>query len=180
MSNNTIRILGSIIVTLVIVLLPYQWYTLGEIDFEKHGLTYQEAGTDFTKTFNTQRRKFSIPVIPDNWTPENPLDYKVQRWINPDTSLPVHAEKLVEASYYAEYVGEEDRYNIEKRGDNYYQVVTRFSIQDSSWTCSMRSTPVPEWDGDRVFRYAGTVLTELTLKQAEDTLKKYRLKRLNY
>lgn len=180
MRNNTIRILGSLIVALVIVFLPYQRYYAGDIEFEKEGLTYKEAGTDFTKTFNNERRKLHLPVIPDNWTPENPMHYKVQRWINPDTSLPVHAEKLVEASYYAEYVGEEDRYNIEKRGDNYYQVVTRFSIEDSSWSCSMRITPVPERDGDRVFRYDGNVLTKLTLKQAEDTLKKYRLKRLNY
>lgn len=116
MSNNTIRILSSLIIALLIVYLPYQGYKTNEVDFEKQGLTYQEAGTDFTKTFNNQRRKLNLPVIPDNWKPENPLHYKVQRWINPDTSLPIHAEKLVQASYYAEYVGEEDRYNIEKRG----------------------------------------------------------------
>jgi len=146
------------------------------------GKTYKEAGTDFTKSFNSERIKMNLPIIPENWTNTNPFDYKIQTWENPNRELPYHSEKTVVATYEtAEFEREIDRYNLKKLGDKYYQVVIKYSKSDNLWTCTLRETEPPVKEGKaKGLRSAGEIIAELTLEQANDTLNKYGIKRLNY
>ncbi|MGB6269861.1 MAG: hypothetical protein WBF67_12720, partial [Olleya sp.] len=80
------KILVIIPIILILGYIVFDWNQVGGKSFEK-------AGTDFTKSFNAERKKMNLPIIPDNWKNLSPLEYKVQTWENPDLSLPSHSEK---------------------------------------------------------------------------------------
>ena len=168
----------------LLILIPtllFTWYMIFEWN-EIGGMSYEEAGTDFTKSFNSERIKMNLPIIPENWTNTSPLDYKIQTWENPNRELPYHSEKTVVATYEtAEFEREIDRYKLKELGNKYYQVVIKYSKQDDNWTCTLRKTEPPVKEGKaKGLRSDGEIIAELTLDQANDTLNKYGIKRLNY
>ncbi|WP_179320995.1 hypothetical protein [Winogradskyella helgolandensis] len=166
-----------VIIPIILILgyIVFDWNKVG-------GKSFEEAGTDFTKSFNAERKKMNLPIIPDNWKNLSPLEYKVQTWENPDLSLPSHSEKTVIATYEtAEFQSEVDRYNLKKIGGKYYQVVIEFSKAENQWYCTLRETsPHPIDVNRKLLRDAGNLISELTLEQATDTLRKYGIERLNY
>ena len=138
-------------------------------------LSYEQAGTNFTKAFNSERVKRGLPIIPKNWSNINPLYYKVQTWVNPDTIPPRYAEKTVVAGLKAQIEGEEDRYELNQKEKVSYQLVIEYNYLDSSLVCTLRETWKP--DSNKV-RYSGDILYTLTIDQAIDTLRAYGLTRL--
>ncbi|WP_396602817.1 hypothetical protein [Algibacter sp. R77976] len=168
----------------LLVLIPIILF-LGYIVFDWNkvgGKSFEEAGTDFTKTFNSERKKMNLPIIPDNWTNLSRLDFKVQIWENPDQKLPSHSEKTVFATYEtAEFEKEIDIYNLKRVKEKYYQIVVEFSKVENKWDCTLRETyPTPTDEKRKLLRDAGTLIAELTLEQATDTIRKYGIERLNY
>ncbi len=160
---------------LILGYIVFDWNKVG-------GKSFEETGTNFTKSFNAERKKMNLPVIPDNWKNLSPLKYKVQTWQNPNSNLPSHFEKTVFATYEtAEFEKEIDKYNLKKIGEKYYQLVIEFSKTENEWTCLLREVlPNPKEENKKHFRDTGTMISELTIEQANDTLKKYGIKRLNY
>lgn len=174
MKINYKKILNYILIALLFGYIFYTWN-------KKRDLSFEQAGTDFTQAYNNERIKMNLPILPNNWTNTHPLHYKIQVWENPDTTLPIHSEKTVVATPRAEFDREIDRYNLKKIGDKFYQVVIKYSKSDNLWTCTLRETSPPERDGkSKGIRYSGTIISDLTLDQANDTLKKYGINRLNY
>lgn len=105
------KILILIPILLIVGYIAFDWNKVGDKSFE-------EAGTDFTKSFNSVIKKMNLPIIPENQTNLSPLDYKVQTWENPNLILPSHSEKTVFATYEtAEFEREIDRYNLKKIGN---------------------------------------------------------------
>ena len=169
------KILIIIPIILILGYIVVDWNKVG-------GLSFEKAGTDFTKSFNSERVKMNLPIIPENWTNLNSLEYKVQTWENPNSTLPSHSEKTVFATYEtAEFEREIDMYNLKKVGEKYYQVVIEFSKTENEWACLLREVlPNPKEENKKHLRDAGTIISELTIEQANDTLKKYGIERLNY
>jgi hypothetical protein len=167
----------------LLILIPtllFTWYLIFEWN-KTEDISYEEAGTDFTVSFNSERMKMSLPILPDNWAHIHPLEYKIQVWENPDTILPVHSEKIVVATSKAEFEREIDRYNLKKIDHKFYQVVIEYSKSDNLWNCTLRATEPPVKEGKaKGLRSAGKIIAELTLEQANDTLNKYGIQRLNY
>ncbi|MGB6268431.1 MAG: hypothetical protein WBF67_05415, partial [Olleya sp.] len=93
-----------------------------------------------------------------------------------------HSEKTVFATYEtAEFEREIDKYNLKKVGEKYYQIVVEFSKVENKWNCTLRETyPNPTDEKRKLLRDAGTLIAELTLEQATDTIRKYGIERLNY
>ncbi|MEP2239779.1 MAG: hypothetical protein ABJI22_15530 [Maribacter sp.] len=174
MNTDLKKIFQYLLIALLFGFIFYNWNT-------KRDLSFEQAGTDFTQSFNNERKKMNLPILPNNWYNTHPLHYKIQVWKNPDTILPQYSEKTVAVTTRAEFDREIDRYNLKKVGNKFYQVVIEFSKTDSLWTCSLRETSPPEREGkSKGIRYSGTIISELTLEQANDTLKKHGIKRLNY
>jgi hypothetical protein len=174
MKVNYKKILYPILTTCLLI------YLLDNL-YEKKYLSYKQAGTDFTQSFNSERKKMNLPILPSNWINTNPLHYKIQTWENPDTTVPRHSEKTVAATTRAEFDREIDRYNLKKIGESFYQVVIEYSKSDNSWSCTLRETSLPEREGKlKGIRYSGTIISDLTFEQAIDTLKRYGIERLNY
>ncbi|WP_218841468.1 hypothetical protein [Winogradskyella costae] len=174
MKINYKKILNYIIIVLLFSYIFYNWN-------KERDLSFEQAGTDFTQAYNTERKKMNLPILLNNWNNTHPINYKIQVWENPDTILPLHSEKTVVATPRAEFEREIDRYNLKKIGDKFYQVVIKYSKSDNLWTCTLRETEPPVKKGKgKGLRSAGKIISELTLEQANDTLKKYGIERLNY
>lgn len=178
----------NIRIFLIVLIVVYFGYTINLniksyqklIEDNRH-LSWEEAGTDLTKSFNDKRKILNLPIIPDNWENVNPLDYGIQTWVNPDTTFPRYAEKTVSANTKKEFVRETDRYNLKRKNDKNYQIVIEFNYSQIMRICTLRETSDPEKEGKlKNVRYIGTIIDTLTYEQAIDTLKLYGLSRLNY
>ncbi len=147
-------------------------------------LSYFEAGTDYTKIYNKERMKRSLPVIPDNWQNVNPLHFKVQNWMNPDYDLPRHAEKTVVAGLKAQIEQESDRYELWKEDSTYYQIRIKYDFIRDSWLYTYVETIEPnifeKHNGVNLRTTVWKTLDTLSSEQAIDSLKLYELERLNY
>ncbi len=172
------------ILIIIPILISLGYFVLDWSNTNVRSLSFKKAGTDFTKTFNSERIKMNLPIIPENWTNLCPLQCKIQTWENPILTLPSHSEKIVEATFEtAELEREVDKYNLKKVGENYYQVVIEFSKIENKWYCTLRETAPKPIEVKRTYLTKtdeGNLIAELTLEQATDTLRKYGIERLNY
>jgi|SRR5690606_10048370 len=170
------------IITIIPILIILGYMVLDWTNTNVRGLSFEKAGTDLTKSFNSERIKMNLPIIPENWSHLNPLEYKMQTWENPILTLPSHSEKIVNATFEtAEFESEVDKYNLKKIGEKYYQVVIEFSKIKNKWYCTLReASPNPIEVNSTYLRDDGKIIAELTLDQATDTLRKYGIERLNY
>ncbi|MDN3724801.1 hypothetical protein QRD02_10435 [Aequorivita sp. SDUM287046] len=172
------------IITIIPILILLSYFTLNWSNPNVRGLSFKRAGTDFTKSFNPERIKMNLPIIPENWTNLCPLQCKIQTWENPILTLPSHSEKIVIATYEtAELESETDKYILKKIGENYYQVVIEFSKIKNKWYCTLRETSPKPNEANRTYLTKtddGKIIEEMTLEQATDTLRKYGIERLNY
>jgi len=170
-----------LVVILVLLLLGNNirlgWIIYSKQIEENRLISYEEAGTDFTKVFNDKRVILNLPIIPEDWISIDSLHYKIQTWENPDTIIPNYSEKTVVADTKAQFLREIDRYTLKRQNNYDYQLVIEFDYQKLTRICTIRNTYRPTENG---LRYAGDVVGTISIDQAEDTLKFYGLNRLNY
>jgi hypothetical protein len=168
------KVINIIIITIAALGILWSWNS-------KRSLSFEQAGTDFTKSFNEERKKMGQPIIPENWKNVNPLHYKIQVWENPDTTLPNYSEKTVVATPRAEFAREIDRYNLKKVDNKFYQIVIESDFEYDEKIFTLRKTNPPEKEGRlKGIRYSGEVIDTLSLHETKDTLAKYGLEILNY
>lgn len=175
------HIFKFILILFIIIYSILNWKSESERPRLDRLVSYKEAGVDYTKNFNVNRKNLNLPIIPANWDHTDSLTNRVQVWENPDTTLPRYAEKTVIADRSAEFVGEEDRYDIKKTGRYFYQLVIKYDHKKVTICCTMRNTLEPERKGKMGgIRYTGEIIDTISFAQAMDTLAHYGLKRLNY